>query len=63
MESATDALSILYCFIEKTALTAPVVKMFDTSVLTTLQVAPPPGVIDAYVASIFNQDQRHDYQQ
>jgi hypothetical protein len=40
-------LSILLYFIEKTALNAPVVNMFDTSWLTTLQVAPPPGVVDA----------------
>jgi hypothetical protein len=43
-----DALYILNYFIEKTALKAPVVGIFDTSMLTTLQVAPPLGVVDAF---------------
>jgi hypothetical protein len=35
MKSAIDALSILYCFLGKAALTTPAVKVFDTSGLTT----------------------------
>lgn len=43
-----DMRPLYFYFIEYTAAKAPVVRIFDASWLTTLQVAPPVPVADAF---------------